>query len=312
MSDRSVEEYKKELEQDIIREASCKNLRMLSKEGDVSSTQDEFHHGDHPKWDPTNHRLSTDTLPRSNMKNTFKTNADNNHQVSKALKAPNLDRDESSTMWTCMSNLSKKSPVDAVVTEDDLRFLTSQESISLGSSSEKVVVGMNETSDSQSQLTPTRCSSPPPHSQDAFFSSQIDFSARNWSSTLSAAEMADLDGPPMKPDCGDLLAEGIEHLSMAMLVNIYGKLRELSLLGHVSVKLRDIDVNSHQHNSRKKELKRLGCWTEVDEAKKMLDTTRTAGFIVRTVMDETELFEADHARGADNGIKHTLLAYDAR
>lgn len=124
--------------------------------------------------------------------------------------------------------------------------------------------------------------------------------------------VATYDDPQLKEDCGDLLAEGMEYLSMAMLVNIYGKLREMSLLGHVSVKLRDIDVNSHQYNSRKKELKRLELWTAADEAKGYLDTTRNAGFIVRTVMDEHELFEAEHARGADNGANQAFLAYDAR
>jgi hypothetical protein len=135
---------------------------------------------------------------------------------------------------------------------------------------------------------------------------------RTSSSSLFSTSTSDLNGPPFKQDCGDILAEGIEHLSMAMLINIYSKLREMSLLGHVSVKLRDIDVNSHQYNSRKKELKRLGHWTAADEAKGYLDSTRKAGFIVRAVMDEHELFEADHARGADNDIKHALLAYDAR
>jgi len=120
------------------------------------------------------------------------------------------------------------------------------------------------------------------------------------------------DDIQLKEDCGDLLAEGMEYLSMAMLVNIYGKLREMSLLGHVSVKLRDIDVNSHQYNSRKKELKRLELWSAADEAKGYLDTTRNAGFIVRTVMDEHELFEAEHARGAANGANQAFLAYDAR
>jgi hypothetical protein len=163
----------------------------------------------------------------------------------------------------------------------------------------------------ESPLSQTRHSST--NSQLNSFSRKNEFSAAvNSSSALLSAAAADLDGPPLKQDCGDLLAEGIEHLSMAMLVNIYGKLREMSLLGHVSVKLRDIDVNSHQYNSRKKELKRLGRWTAADEAKGYLDTTRKAGFIVRTVMDEHELFEADHARGADSDIKHALLAYDAR
>ncbi|KAK1738261.1 hypothetical protein QTG54_010930 [Skeletonema marinoi] len=159
---------------------------------------------------------------------------------------------------------------------------------------------------SGSTMSQTRCTSP------NSMSSKIEFSSKTSSSALLNAAMADLDGPPLKQDCGDLLAEGIEHLSMAMLVNIYGKLREMSLLGHVSVKLRDIDVNSHQYNSRKKEMKRLGEWTAADEAKGYLDTTRNAGFIVRAVMDEHELFEAEHARGANSEINHALLAYDAR
>ncbi len=150
---------------------------------------------------------------------------------------------------------------------------------------------------SGSTMSQTRCTSPP---------------RRPSSSTLLSADMIDLDGPPLKQDCGDLLAEGIEHLSMAMLVSIYGKLREMSLLGHVSVKLRDIDVNSHQYNSRKNEMKRLGEWTAADEAKGYLDSTRNAGFIVRCVMDEAELFEAEHARGAGNEFSHALLEYDAR
>eukprot|EP00984_Skeletonema_dohrnii_P003815 scaffold1311_cov140-Skeletonema_dohrnii-CCMP3373.AAC.2 len=158
---------------------------------------------------------------------------------------------------------------------------------------------------SGSTMSQTRCTSP------NSLSSKIEFSSKTSSSALLSAAMADLDGPPLKQDCGDLLAEGIEHLSMAMLVNIYGKLREMSLLGHVSVKLRDIDVNSHQYNSRKKEMKRLGEWTAADEAKGYLDTTRNAGFIVRAVMDEHELFEAEHARGANSEINHALLAYDA-
>lgn len=86
----------------------------------------------------------------------------------------------------------------------------------------------------------------------------------------------------------------------------------MSLLGHVSVKLRDIDVTSHQYNSRKKELKRLKCWTAADEAKGYLDRTRKAGFIVRSVMDEHDLFEAEYARGGENEVKRAHLAYDAR
>ena len=50
-----------------------------------------------------------------------------------------------------------------------------------------------------------------------------------------------------------------------MLALLYRKLREMSLLGHVSVKLRDIDVNSYQAISRQKESLRRGLMTEEEK-----------------------------------------------
>ena len=105
---------------------------------------------------------------------------------------------------------------------------------------------------------------------------------RNSFSSLFTAQTDpdSLEGPPLKEDCGDILQEGQEHLSMAMLVNVYAQLRELSMLGLASVKLVDIDVTSHQSISRKKEMKRrLGVLEEDDDS--YLAHTKTAGAIVR-------------------------------
>lgn len=105
---------------------------------------------------------------------------------------------------------------------------------------------------------------------------------RNSFSSLFTAQTDpdSLEGPPLKEDCGDVLQEGQEHLSMAMLVNVYAQLRELSMLGLASVKLVDIDVTSHQSISRKKEMKRrLGVLEEDDDS--YLAHTKTAGAIVR-------------------------------
>lgn len=71
-----------------------------------------------------------------------------------------------------------------------------------------------------------------------------------------------------KEGCGDVLAEGMEYLSMAMLCSVYGKLREMSVLGHASVKFVDIDVNSHQRISRLKEMKRRGLLEQLAKEEK--------------------------------------------
>ena len=55
-----------------------------------------------------------------------------------------------------------------------------------------------------------------------------------------------------RPAYIDIMTEGMNNLSLAMLVNIYGKLRKMSILGHASVRVADIDVNSHQSLARKK------------------------------------------------------------
>ena len=80
---------------------------------------------------------------------------------------------------------------------------------------------------------------------------------RNTFSSLFTAptDIDNLEGPPLKENCGDILQEGMDYLSQALLAGVYGRLRELSLLGLVHVKLVDIDVNSHQALARKKEMK---------------------------------------------------------
>lgn len=111
----------------------------------------------------------------------------------------------------------------------------------------------------------------------------------------------------------DILTLGISNLSVIMLVNIYGRLREMSMLGHASVKLRDIDVNSHQRNSRLKELRRLHLLKPKDKNKGYLETTLTAGFIVRAAIDEYEMFESCSLleNGALSTVKKASMEYDA-
>jgi len=111
----------------------------------------------------------------------------------------------------------------------------------------------------------------------------------------------------------DILTMGINNLSVTMLVNIYGRLREMSLLGHASVRLQDIDVNSHQRNSRMKELKRLKLLKPEDENKGYLETTMTAGYIVRAAIDEYKMFESSSCieNGALCQVKKACMEYDA-
>jgi len=110
----------------------------------------------------------------------------------------------------------------------------------------------------------------------------------------------------------DILTMGMNNLSVTMLVNIYGRLREMSLLGHASVRLRDIDVNSHQRNSRMKGLKRLKLLKPEDENKGYLETTLTAGFIVRAAIDEYEMFESSpfNENCALSQVKKASIDYD--
>lgn len=95
---------------------------------------------------------------------------------------------------------------------------------------------------------------------------------------------------------------------------MYGKLREMSILGHASVKLIDVDVNSHQRISRLKEMRRRGMFAELEqeESKGYLDTTKTAEFVVRTVLDEYDLLEASSDLSPLYGVSKANMQYDAR
>ncbi|KAL7549071.1 hypothetical protein ACHAWF_012341 [Thalassiosira exigua] len=125
------------------------------------------------------------------------------------------------------------------------------------------------------------------------------------------AGLNDLDGPPLKEGCGDVLQEGMDHLSMAMLVNVYAKLRELSTLGHASVKLAEIDVNSHQSLARRKEMIRRGLLPEQDsDEPRYLDQTKTAGAVVRAVLEEYEMFQASNELPSGFG-SYAAETYDA-
>ena len=109
----------------------------------------------------------------------------------------------------------------------------------------------------------------------------------------------------------DVLTEGMNHLNMTMIVSLYGKLREMSLLGYASVKFVDIDVNSHQSLARKKEMKRLGL--PCLDSDLYLDNTREAEFIVRAVLDEYEMFEMSLELAKSlkqNSLSH--MVHDAR
>lgn len=146
----------------------------------------------------------------------------------------------------------------------------------------------------------------------ASFARDTDAFPTKRSSGSLTADYELLEGPAQKENCGDVLAEGMEYLSMAMLINIYGKLREMSILGHASVKFVDVDVNSHQRTSRLKEMKRRGVLTDEEANKGYLETTKTAEFVVRTILDEYEMFEASNELSPLMQSNQTNMQYDAR
>jgi len=74
----------------------------------------------------------------------------------------------------------------------------------------------------------------------------------------------------------NVLTEGEYYLSMSMLVYVYGLLRQTSLLGHTEISFDEVDVNSSQSESR------------MDKSHRYLNKTKSAGFIIRVVMDELE------------------------
>ena len=108
----------------------------------------------------------------------------------------------------------------------------------------------------------------------------------------------------------DVLTEGMDYLSLVMLVKLYGKLRELSVLGFTSSKLIDIDVNSHQSLARQKEMKRLGLRN--DESKPYIDNTRTARFVVQHILDEYDMFATSNELCGQTYRANIHIDYEAR
>jgi len=74
----------------------------------------------------------------------------------------------------------------------------------------------------------------------------------------------------------DILTEGQYFLGISMLVYMYSHLRETCRMGHTRCKMEDIDVHSHQSQYR------------VGETTKYLDDTKTAGSVIRIVIDELD------------------------
>ena len=74
----------------------------------------------------------------------------------------------------------------------------------------------------------------------------------------------------------NILSEGEFYVAMSMLVYIYALLRETSLLGHTDIDFDEVDVNSFQSEPG------YGGSTT------FLSKTKSAGFIIRVVMDELE------------------------
>mmetsp|Transcript_7656 Transcript_7656/g.15599 ORF Transcript_7656/g.15599 Transcript_7656/m.15599 type:complete len:1368 (-) Transcript_7656:213-4316(-) len=74
----------------------------------------------------------------------------------------------------------------------------------------------------------------------------------------------------------NIMTEGQYYLSMSMLVYVYGLLRQTSLLGHTEITFDEVDVNSSQAEAR------------MNKSHRYLNNTKSAGFIIRVVMDELE------------------------
>ena len=59
-------------------------------------------------------------------------------------------------------------------------------------------------------------------------------------------------------------------------------------------------------------MKRRGLMTAEEESKGLLDRTKTAGFIVRTVLDECQMFKESTDLLSLNPIDQVTAEYDAR
>jgi len=82
------------------------------------------------------------------------------------------------------------------------------------------------------------------------------------------------DEEPFEEQPKDILTEGQYYLGISMLVYMYSHLRETCRMGHTLVKMKDIDVNSHQSQYSN------------GTKNKYLSFTKTAESIVRVVVDE--------------------------
>ncbi|KAL7548089.1 hypothetical protein ACHAWF_011376, partial [Thalassiosira exigua] len=124
------------------------------------------------------------------------------------------------------------------------------------------------------------------------------------------------DGPYVPLWEKNVLAEGEYYLAMSMLVYIYSLLRETSMLGHTDVSFDEIDVNSYQSDvvvscgggggasgssgvDVRSASRRAGggggrggggggAYGGAGGPTKFLSKTRSAGFVIRVVMDELE------------------------
>ena len=212
-------------------------------------------------------------------------------------RPPFVDRNESMTSIQPVTSVRTASGITQMVLED--------------LHPEEVKKEHAATTRCESIISETRPLTPP---RRASFRETNVIPMRRRSSDSLQLDYGYLEGPMPKQDCGDILAEGMEYLSMTMLVNIYGKLRELSILGHASIKLIDVDVNSHQRNSRLKEMRRRGMFAQLEqeESKGYLDTTKTAEFVVRAVLDEYEILESSSDLSPLYAVSKVSMQYDAR
>ena len=85
------------------------------------------------------------------------------------------------------------------------------------------------------------------------------------------------DSELTKKDSQDILTEGQYFLGISMLVYMYSHLRETCRMGHTRVQMEDIDVHSIQSQYRG------------GVCEKYLDSTKTAGSIIRVVIDELDV-----------------------
>lgn len=98
------------------------------------------------------------------------------------------------------------------------------------------------------------------------------------SSSLEGTVLGYGDGqlyPLDEPDCDlDILAEGRYFVALSMLIYMYSRLRENSILGYTKIDFDEVDVNKKEDDGMSK--------------LHYLHNTRSVGFIVRVVIDELE------------------------